>query len=65
MLWTGAAICIVLSGLLIALSLKRKRGLQELALHSIAPDDLYALISSNRCCCLMCVSRWICWLIRR
>jgi rhodanese-related sulfurtransferase len=48
MFWTGAAICIALSGLLLVFSLKRKRGLQELELHSITPDDLYALISSKQ-----------------
>jgi rhodanese-related sulfurtransferase len=48
MFWTGAAICIALSGLLIVFSVKRKRGLQELDLHSITPDDLYALISAKQ-----------------
>jgi rhodanese-related sulfurtransferase len=48
MFWTGATICVVVSGLLIAFSIKRRKGLQKLDLHSISPDELYAQMSSKQ-----------------
>ena len=48
MFWTGTAICVVVSGLVIALSLKRRKGLQQLDLHSISADELHAQMSSKQ-----------------
>ena len=45
---TLAAICIAALGLVIALWLKRTRSQKELERHSITPEALHALLTSNK-----------------
>ena len=48
MFLTMTAICVALSCLLIVSSVKRRKGRQELNLHSITADALYSLMSSKQ-----------------
>ncbi len=48
MYWALTSICIVVSGLLILSSVKRKKDRQELELHSITPDVLYTQLKSRQ-----------------
>lgn len=48
MFWTGATICVVVSGLLLSLFVKRRKGLQDLDVHSISVDELYERMSSKQ-----------------
>jgi hypothetical protein len=59
---TLSAICVAVLCLLIVIWAKRARDRQEMELHSITPDALHALLSSNQEVLLFDVaSRSICW----
>ena len=48
MYWTLTAVGIVCLGAVMFSSAKRRKNRQELELHSITPDALYAILSTNQ-----------------